>query len=104
MICPRSGRQAADDMGLCQGCGELFSVDPTGRFVSPRLYTPEALAEKILLSRSALQGERKHVTALFADIKGSMELIAQRDPEDAHALLTPVLEQMMEAVHRYEGT
>src|SRR5207244_7755420 len=48
--------------------------------------------------------ERKQVTVLFADLKGSMELLADRDPEEARAILDPVLERMMEAVHRYEGT
>jgi class 3 adenylate cyclase/tetratricopeptide (TPR) repeat protein len=71
---------------------------------APLTYTPAYLAEKILTSRSALEGERKQVTVLFADLKGSMELLADRDPEEARQLLDPVLEQMMEAVHRYEGT
>jgi class 3 adenylate cyclase len=70
----------------------------------PRAYTPAYLAEKILTSRSALEGERKQVTVLFADLKGSMELLADRDPEEARQLLDPVLEHMMAAVHRYEGT
>ena len=51
----------------------------------------------------AAEGERKTVTALFADIKGSMELLEDRDPEDARALLDPALTLMMEAVHRYDG-
>jgi class 3 adenylate cyclase/tetratricopeptide (TPR) repeat protein len=71
---------------------------------TPLLYTPPHLAEKILTSRSALEGERKQVTVLFADLKGSMELLADRDPEEARQLLDPVLERMMTAVHRYEGT
>ncbi len=71
---------------------------------SPESYTPKHLAEKILTSRAALEGERKQVTVLFADLKGSMELLADRDPEEARKLLDPVLERMMEAVHRYEGT
>ena len=62
------------------------------------------LAEKILTSKAALEGERKQVTVLFADLKGSMELLADRDPEGARMLLDPVIEHMMEAVHRYEGT
>src|SRR5262245_28620689 len=53
---------------------------------------------------SALEGERKQVTVLFADLKSSMELIADRDPEEARKMLDPVLELMMDAVHRYEGT
>src|SRR5262249_22426474 len=71
---------------------------------APLAYTPSYLAEKILTSRSALEGERKQVTVLFADLKGSMELLADRDPEEARQLLDPVLQRMMEAVHRYEGT
>jgi len=71
---------------------------------SPQSYTPKHLAERILTSKVALEGERKQVTVLFADMQGSMELLADRDPEEARKLLDPVLELMMEAVHRYEGT
>jgi len=71
---------------------------------TPLTYTPSYLADKLLTSRSALEGERKQVTVLFADLKGSMELLADRDPEEARQLLDPVLERMMDAVHRYEGT
>jgi class 3 adenylate cyclase len=74
------------------------------RFASLRDYTPQHLAEKILTSRSAIEGERKRVTVLFADVKSSMELIAHRDPEQTQTLIGPVIEAMMEAVHRYEGT
>ena len=70
----------------------------------PLAYTPHHLAEKILTSKVALEGERKQVTVLFADLKSSMELLADRDPEEARQLLDPVLERMMAAVHRYEGT
>jgi class 3 adenylate cyclase len=62
------------------------------------------LVEKILTSKAALEGERKQVTVLFVDLKGSMELLADRDPEEARAILDPMLERMMAAVHRYEGT
>ena len=71
---------------------------------APLTYTPPYLAEKILTSRSALEGERKQVTVLFADIKDSTELIKDLDPEAAQQLLDPALHSMMEAVHRYEGT
>jgi class 3 adenylate cyclase/tetratricopeptide (TPR) repeat protein len=71
---------------------------------TPLAYTPAYLAEKILTSRSALEGERKQVTVLFADLKGSTELIRNLDPEQAQALLDPALHAMMDAVHRYEGT
>ena len=75
-----------------------------GRFSSPESYTPKHLAERILTSKTAVEGERKQVTVLFADVKGSMELLADRDPEEARKILDPVLDLMMEAVHRYEGT
>src|SRR2546428_26967 len=94
----------------CQECGAALTAAgtpaPAGetRFTSPDAYTPTHLARKILTARSSLAGERKKVTVLFADLKGSLELLADRDPEDARALLDAVLERMMEAVHRYEGT
>jgi len=71
---------------------------------APLAYTPPYLAEKILTSRSALEGERKQVTVLFADLKGSTELIRDLDPEAAQQLLDPALQHMMDAVHRFEGT
>jgi class 3 adenylate cyclase len=76
----------------------------TARLRSPESYTPKHLAEKILTSKAALEGERKQVTVLFADLKGSMELLADRDPEDARKLLDAVVARMMEAVHHFEGT
>ena len=79
------------------------AVPTRDQVVVPHAYTPLYLAEKILTSRTALQGERKQVTVLFADLKGSMELLADRDPEEARKLLDPVIKRMMEAVHRYEG-
>jgi class 3 adenylate cyclase/tetratricopeptide (TPR) repeat protein len=92
---------------FCLECGERVA-HPTAttafRFPAPESYTPRHLAERILTSKAALEGERKQVTVLFADLKGSMELLADRDPEDARKILDPVLEHMMDAVHRYEGT
>jgi class 3 adenylate cyclase len=74
-----------------------------GGSASPASYTPRHLAERILTSKAALEGERKQVTVLFADLKSSMELLADRDPEEARKLLEPILQHMMEAVHRYEA-
>src|SRR6516162_45311 len=71
---------------------------------APLAYTPPYLAEKILTSRSTLEGERKQVTVLFADLKGSTELIRDLAPEAAQQLLDPALQRMMDAVHRFEGT
>jgi class 3 adenylate cyclase len=66
---------------------------------APRTYTPRHLAEKILCSKTALEGERKLVTVLFADLKRFMELLADRDPEETRMDLNPVLKRMMEPVH-----
>ena len=71
---------------------------------APLSYTPPYLTEKILDARHRLEGERKQVTILFADIKDSTELIRDLDPEAAQQLLDPALRRMMDAVHRYEGT
>ena len=101
--CPSCGIPVTPGKKFCRSCGAALTPEPS-RFTSPESYTPKHLAEKILKSKAVLEGERKQVTVLFADLKGSMELLADRDPEDARKLLDPVLERMMEAVHRYEGT
>jgi class 3 adenylate cyclase/tetratricopeptide (TPR) repeat protein len=104
--CSEANRLGAKFCKKCgQGLAEAAAAPVTPKkFGSPETYTPKHLADKILTSKSALEGERKQVTVLFADMKGSMELLADRDPEDARKILDPVLEHMMEAVHRYEGT
>src|SRR5262245_8904638 len=105
LTCGSCGTDLPPGSRFCNKCGTPVETQATGpRFVSPESYTPKHLAEKILTSKAALEGERKQVTVLFADLKGSMELLADRDPEDARKILDPVLERMMEAVHRYEGT
>jgi class 3 adenylate cyclase/tetratricopeptide (TPR) repeat protein len=106
LICVSCGTDLPLGSRFCNKCGAPVKAEPAAqpRYASPESYTPRHLAEKILTSKSALEGERKQVTVLFADLKGSMELLADRDPEDARKLLDPVLEHMMEAVHRYEGT
>jgi class 3 adenylate cyclase/tetratricopeptide (TPR) repeat protein len=71
---------------------------------APLAYTPPHLAEKILAACPALEGERKQVTVLFADLKGNTELIRDLDPEAGQALLDTALQRMMDAVHRFEGT
>ena len=91
---------------LLKAIAERNSKTPaiSAPYIAPSQYTPAHLAERILSSKSSLEGERKQVTVLFADLKGSMELLADRDPEEARKILDPVLEKMMEAVHHYEGT
>jgi class 3 adenylate cyclase/tetratricopeptide (TPR) repeat protein len=102
--CPNCGAQVRSGKKFCGECGSSVDTPPTSRFISPQQYTPKHLADRILTSKSALEGERKHVTVLFADLKGSMELLADRDPEEARKILDPILERMMAAVHHYEGT
>jgi class 3 adenylate cyclase/tetratricopeptide (TPR) repeat protein len=110
--CPHCDFENPPGFAFCGKCGAslaepappAYSPSPTGTMPGLQASTPAHLAEKILHSRAALEGERKQVTVLFADLKGSMELLADRDPEEARQLLDPVLERMMAAVHRYEGT
>ena len=129
MLCHRCGAENVDDRRYCRECGASlrgvcaecgFENEPGARFcggcgvkvvpsdaaepgaLQPRL--PRHLAERILSSRSALVGERKQVTILFADITGSTAMIEALDPEQAAKRLEPTLRLMMEAVHRFEGT
>jgi class 3 adenylate cyclase len=102
--CASCGASNPPGQKFCGECGIGLMPPAAPKPTSPGSYTPSDLAEKILTGKRALEGERKQVTVLFADLKGSMELLADRDPEEARKLLDPVLEHMMEAVHHYEGT
>ena len=88
-LCPSCGFANPEGFAFCGKCGARVAEGPapplqgSAAFASPRSYTPKRLAEKILTSKAALEGERKQVTVLFADLKGSMELLAGRDPEEA---------------------
>jgi class 3 adenylate cyclase/tetratricopeptide (TPR) repeat protein len=114
--CPRCQHALPDGARFCSECG-LPQARPCPACAAPNpathrycLTCGHALGEgrptapELLTSRTALEGELKQVTILFADIKGSLELLAGRDPDDVRQILDPVLERMMEAVHRYEGT
>ena len=104
LTCAQCGGELAPGKRFCGSCGAAAAGESVAHTPTPESYTPKHLAERILTSKAALEGERKQVTVLFADLKGSMELLADRDPEEARRLLDPVLHHMMEAVHRYEGT
>jgi class 3 adenylate cyclase/tetratricopeptide (TPR) repeat protein len=104
VACASCGASNPPGQKFCGECGAGLAPAGSPPPASPESYTPRHLAEKILTSKTALEGERKQVTVLFADLKGSTELLADRDPEEARTILDPVLERMMEAVHRYEGT
>src|SRR6266516_91711 len=86
--CPACDASNPPNNKFCGQCGgSLTQTGAASKFTSPSTYTPKHLAEKILISKSLLEGERKQVTVLFADMKGSMELLADRDPEEARKLL-----------------
>ena len=105
--CVKCGRRLSPTAKFCPECayptGRATKAPAASQPISAKSYTPRHLAEKILTSKGSLEGERKQVTVVFADLKGSLELLAERDPEEARNLLDPVIERMMEAVHYYEG-
>src|SRR5213594_2285508 len=98
--------QAANPPGnrFCHQCGGPLQTDAAEQFASPRAYTPKHLAEKILRSASALEGERKQVTVLFVDVSGFTSLSERLDPEEIHRLMKRAFDLMLAEVHRYEGT
>jgi class 3 adenylate cyclase/tetratricopeptide (TPR) repeat protein len=105
VTCSSCGREGRRAQKFCNGCGQPLG-ESTDHSASPdpRTYTPKHLAEKILTSRSALEGERKQVTVLFADVKGSMDLAEQVDPEEWHRIMDRFFAILSEGVHRFEGT
>jgi class 3 adenylate cyclase/tetratricopeptide (TPR) repeat protein len=109
-VCSHCGEPSRRGAKFCRNCGQLINHTAAAApavvagVPSPETYVPKHLAEKILASRQSLEGERKQVTVLFADIRGSTKLLEGVDPEEAQKLIDPVLRVMMDAVHRYEGT
>ena len=109
-VCSHCGEPSRRGARFCRICGQTTNQTATiaparvPGVPSPDSYVPRHLAEKILASRQFLEGERKEVTVLFADIRGSTRLLEGLDPEEAQKLIDPVLRVMMDAVHRYEGT
>ena len=106
LVCSACGTAVPADRKFCGACGQALAVvpQPAPRFNLPQSYTPKHLAEKILTSRSALQGERKQVTVLFADVAGFSALSERLDPEDIHTVMDGCFELLTQQVHRYEGT
>ncbi len=110
--CAGCGRELRAGARFCDECGqpvapaaaEKTSRRPAASGRSPRDYTPKHLADRILQSRSALEGERKQVTVLFADVKGSLELSEQLGDEGWHGILDRFFEILSSGVHRFEGT
>lgn len=102
--CPKCSKPNPSEFAFCGQCGTPLKVDESVSRGTPDTYTPKHLAEKVLNSRGALEGERKRVTILFADVKGSMELAGQLDPERWHDILNRFFEILTEGIHRFEGT
>src|ERR1051326_5390015 len=102
--CPRCGTANPQGRKFCDSCGQRLNEVSRSTPPDPRSYTPKHLAQKILTSRSALEGERKQVTVLFADLKGSMNLSETIDPEEWHGIMERFFQILTDGVHRFEGT
>ena len=102
MRCPNCATELPDSAKFCLECGR--DLRPRPGFASPASYTPRHLAERILTTRAALEGEHKQVTVLFCDIANSTPLAERVGPERMHALLNGFFELALAEVHRYEGT
>src|SRR5438034_7887599 len=104
IVCPGCGGALQPGAKFCDACGKPAAAHADVAARSPRTYTPKHLAERILTSRGALEGERKQVTVLFVDVQGSMELAAQVDAEEWHRIMDRFFTVLAEGVHRFEGT
>src|SRR6476661_98161 len=108
VTCAACGKAVPSSNAFCGHCGAKVERQPTapdgGESLAAPVHLPQHLALRILDTRGLLEGERKQITVLFADIKGSTNLIEDLDPEDAELRLRPALDAMINAVHRYEGT
>jgi class 3 adenylate cyclase/pimeloyl-ACP methyl ester carboxylesterase len=105
LTCSNCQTELPADAAFCLACGHAVTPGPVRqRFVSPEAYTPRHLAERILTSKSALEGERKLVTVLFVDVSGFTAMSERLDPEDVHAIMERAFELMLGEIHQYEGT
>jgi class 3 adenylate cyclase/tetratricopeptide (TPR) repeat protein len=108
--CPACGHANPADQRFCDACGNTLAVAarpdaaPAGAGAAPRSYTPAHLAQKILTSRSALEGERKQVTVLFCDLADSTALTRRIGADAMHELLNRFFELALAEVHGVEGT
>ena len=107
LTCPGFGQPYALDTKFCDHCGQDLrkpQPPPPRDYSSPQSYTPKHLADQILTSRSALEGERKLVTVLFTDVANFTSLSEKLDPEEVHQIMDGCFQILMEKIHRYEGT
>ena len=109
LTCPECKAENAPENNYCDKCGrplgERKEAPPTPvDLAKPQSYTPKHLADQILTSRSAIEGERKLVTVLFADVASYSSLSEKLDPEEVHQIMDGCFQILMEEIHRYEGT
>ena len=103
-FCSECGQRLAGTAPAPAPAAAVAPAAPPARFASPEAYTPKHLAEKILTSKSAIEGERKIVTVMFSDVSGFTAMSERLDPEDVHAIMDRAFEVILSAVHTYEGT
>jgi class 3 adenylate cyclase/tetratricopeptide (TPR) repeat protein len=110
LVCPECGNKIDSDTKFCDECGYKFETvvkdkEPSQlQLDKPKSYIPQHLADKILATRSSIQGERKLITVLFADIKGSTSIGENLDPEELRSIIEKSFQISMEEIHRFEGT
>ena len=107
ITCPECGAKNLSDNNFCDECGYNLQrpIEAPGLdYSKPKSYTPKYLADKILSTRSSIEGERKLVTVMFADVAGFTAISESLDPEDVHQIMDGCFKIMMEEIHKYEGT
>jgi class 3 adenylate cyclase/tetratricopeptide (TPR) repeat protein len=106
-ICPQCNFSNPSDFMFCGKCGYDFhkpSETPSIDYSEPQSYTPKFLADKILTTRSSLEGERKLVTVFFADVANYTSMAEKLDPEDVHQIMDGCFRILMDEIHNHEGT
>ena len=106
-ICPLCGFTNPAEFVFCGKCGRALGEPvetPPIDFNQPQSYTPKYLADKILTTRSAIEGERKLVTVLFADVADFTAMSEKLDPEEVHQIMDGCFKILMDEIHKYEGT
>ena len=107
MKCPKCQRENPEDASFCNGCAHPLQTAeqaPPIDFTKPHSYTPKFLADKILTTRSAMEGERKRVTVLFADVAGFTSMSEKLDPEEVHQIMDGCFKILMDEIHNHQGT
>jgi class 3 adenylate cyclase/tetratricopeptide (TPR) repeat protein len=107
IICRSCGKSLPPDAKFCDQCGEPSQArkdSPPVDYTRPQSYTPKHLADKILTTRTSIEGERKLITVLFADVANFTSLSSKLDPEEVHTIMEGCFRILMDEIHKYEGT